>query len=38
MKEKKVSSTKLRRVDSLNLEAGKVTFSRIHSHNNNESV
>ncbi|CAL5346582.1 unnamed protein product [Camellia sinensis] len=35
MKEKKVSSTKLRRVDSLNLEAGKVTFSRIHSHNNN---
>ncbi|CAL5346583.1 unnamed protein product [Camellia sinensis] len=35
MKEKKVSSTNLRRVDSLNLEAGKVTFSRIRSHNNN---
>ncbi|GMP71312.1 hypothetical protein CsSME_00029779 [Camellia sinensis var. sinensis] len=35
MKENKVSSTNLRRVDSLDLEAGKVTFSRIRSHNNN---
>ena len=34
MREKKVSWEKLRRVDSLNLEAGRVTFSRIHSPNN----
>lgn len=32
MKDRKVSWAKLRRVDSLNLEAGRVCFTQAHHH------